>query len=177
MTLIVSRFEDMSPTGGLTLFIQDDGDVIVQITTPPNRDSDFSQVSSVEFCIPGGGGGGSSKTHKALQALAVAMAEDNKDGRCVSRAGEFTGEEILARAEANRREGLLAGLNPDEPWFLIRGQDKYAPQWLGECAEVAYRHGLFHLSRVIVERARKMSAWQDDNPEKIKVLDLKEGEQ
>jgi hypothetical protein len=69
----VSRFEDMSPTGRLNLFRQQDGDVIVEIIT------DEFERACVEFCIPMTGGGQSQHTHRALCALMVAMEQDNQE--------------------------------------------------------------------------------------------------
>lgn len=66
-----SRYEDMSPTGKLVLFRQQDGDVIVKVIQ-----EDFSSAA-IEFCIPMTGGGSSEHTHRALAALMVAMERDN----------------------------------------------------------------------------------------------------
>ena len=56
---------------------------------------DGAARASVEFCTYGGGGG-STRTWKALQALAVAMAEDNADPHQQARAGTFLGAVLLA---------------------------------------------------------------------------------
>ncbi len=66
------RPEDMSPTGRLTLYRQEDGDVIVQITT---GERDDFVMASVEFCTPAGGGQ-SEQTWQALCRLMDAMADD-----------------------------------------------------------------------------------------------------
>lgn len=89
----VSRKEDMSPDGELQVTQQEDGDLIVTVFQKDPR----SCVASVEFCIGASGGGGSSRTHKALLALAKAMAEDNVSGRCSSRRGRATGKEFLPK--------------------------------------------------------------------------------
>lgn len=72
------RLESMSPAGFLRLFRQDDGDIIV-VVGEGDPDGNIVSTSSVEFCTPITGGGGSSRTHRALIDLLVAMAEDNMD--------------------------------------------------------------------------------------------------
>lgn len=67
----VERYEDMTPTGKLTMIRQQDGDVILVA-----MGEDFQQVA-LEFCTPMTGGGSSEHTHKALCALMVAMEKDN----------------------------------------------------------------------------------------------------
>ncbi|WP_347990035.1 hypothetical protein [Methylomonas sp. AM2-LC] len=69
----VSRKEDMSPDGLLRLFRQEDGDICVVIVTQSG------EMVSVEFCVPGIGGGRSGHTLNALNNLALAMMEDNKE--------------------------------------------------------------------------------------------------
>lgn len=76
--LMAERFEDMSPRGRLRLFIEDDGDVIVEVVSDPESQSAFPGASvSVQFCTPGMGGGHSSRTLAALRALLDAMTLDN----------------------------------------------------------------------------------------------------
>lgn len=72
----VSRFEDMSPTGKLTLLRQQDGDVIVWIANAGQGGDEYAQI---EFCMPMTGGGSSEHTHKALCALMVAMEKDEQE--------------------------------------------------------------------------------------------------
>ncbi len=75
---MVERREDMSPTGRLRLFRQDDGDVIVAIVPDKNgQDYKLFKQCSVEFCSVGAGGGRSRHTLEALRALFVAMERDN----------------------------------------------------------------------------------------------------
>lgn len=69
------RREDMSPDGKLQLFIQNDGDVIVQIVS--RRDEEW-RMASVEFCSCGSGGGRSPRVLGALRELARAIAADNE---------------------------------------------------------------------------------------------------
>ena len=61
------RREDMSPTGFLELFRQDDGDIVVKVW------GEGFNGNSVEFCTSGGH---SPKTLAALRQLMQAMAED-----------------------------------------------------------------------------------------------------
>jgi hypothetical protein len=70
---VVSRPEDMSPSGGMTLMLQADGDVIVAV-----HDGEANE-SCVEYCTPMSGGGRSRHTLRALKLLALAMARDNED--------------------------------------------------------------------------------------------------
>lgn len=67
----VVRLEDMSKTGRLELFLQEDGDVCV-VTHSPN-----DYFNGIEFCTIGMGGGKSPHTLKALKNLMVAMEKDN----------------------------------------------------------------------------------------------------
>jgi len=80
--IIVSRKEDMSPSGFLQLIIQEDGDAVITIQeSDGNGDMQGMATASVEFTTPFIGGGGSRRTHTALLALAKAMAEDNAERR------------------------------------------------------------------------------------------------
>lgn len=63
----IRRFEDMSTVGTLTLYRQEDGDIVVRVR------SEDSRSSSVEFCTSGGR---SPKTLKALINLFKAMEQD-----------------------------------------------------------------------------------------------------
>lgn len=69
----VARKEDMSPNGRLRLFKEDDGDICVAVI-----DND-GVMADVQFCTVGIGGGKSGKTLAALNALALAMIEDNQE--------------------------------------------------------------------------------------------------
>jgi hypothetical protein len=82
------RLEDMSARGQLRLFREEDGDIIVSIV-PEGDDGRLKRSVSVQFCLPGSGGGGSPRTFKALQALLVAMQEDNEDPKCHMRHFQF----------------------------------------------------------------------------------------
>ncbi len=72
---VYERREDMSPDGKLQIFLQNDGDVIVQVI---GYRHDQLELASVEFCSCGSGGGRSPKTRAALLELARAIAEDNR---------------------------------------------------------------------------------------------------
>jgi len=71
-----TRYEDMSPDGTLTLYIEDDGDVIVDVQgiDPMGERT----RTTVQFCTYGGGGQ-SLKVRQALLNLAVAILEDNAE--------------------------------------------------------------------------------------------------
>lgn len=94
-TFAVDRKEDMSPDGVLRLFLQSDGDVIVQVVQVlddfGNR-AERSKVASVEFCASGGR---SKRTLRALRALAQAMALDNTDPDLDHGRNEYPGVELI----------------------------------------------------------------------------------
>lgn len=73
----VQRRDDMSTTGKLTVMLQRDGDVVVNIS----QGEKFEEFESatVEFCAGGGGGGRSMRTREALIALMVAIEADNAE--------------------------------------------------------------------------------------------------
>ena len=71
----VTRFEDMSQRGRLTLTRQDDGDIIVGIIPDSEK---LLQSRNVEFCTHGGGGQ-SQNTLRALYALMEAIELDNQE--------------------------------------------------------------------------------------------------
>lgn len=78
---MVQRFEDMSPSGCLRLFRQEDGDIIV-CAVPDYDECKRRKLPplgiSVEFCTYGGGGQ-SQHTHKALLALWESIERDNAE--------------------------------------------------------------------------------------------------
>lgn len=74
---MVTRYEDMSSTGFMRLFRQDDGDIVVALFK--EESGRRAKACDVEFCEPGSGGGRSSHTRKALMALMVAMEKDNEE--------------------------------------------------------------------------------------------------
>lgn len=65
------RKEDMSPNGHLVLFMQNNGDMLIQIE---NNEGVFANVG---FTMPMIGGGASPRTFEALKQLAIAIALDN----------------------------------------------------------------------------------------------------
>lgn len=67
----VARKEDMSKNGRLRLIKQEDGDICVAVITD-------EEEAGIEFCSVGSGGGKSPRTLAALNALAIAMQEDNE---------------------------------------------------------------------------------------------------
>lgn len=73
MGQFVARKEDMSPNGRMRLFKEQDGDICVAVI-----DND-GNMADVQFCTVGMGGGKSGKTLAALNALALAMMEDNQE--------------------------------------------------------------------------------------------------
>jgi len=66
----VERRSDMNSDGRLAVFLHEDGDIGVII-------SSLDGLEDVEFCVPGVGGGHSPRTIAALRELAVAMHADN----------------------------------------------------------------------------------------------------
>lgn len=102
MTMIVDRKESMSPNGKLQLFIQDDGDVIINVQEG-SPTGELESFASIEFCAPFTGGGGSKHTWEALRQLALAMAKDNADEQQKARRGEFPGTEILTAIQPTRK--------------------------------------------------------------------------
>ncbi len=69
----VTRLEDMSVRGRLTLSWQDDGDICITVI------EDSGRSAGIEFCNTGGGGGQSPNTLRALRELYKAMQKDNQD--------------------------------------------------------------------------------------------------
>ena len=66
-----------------------------------------------------------------------------------------------------------AGIIPaDEPVFLIRGQDRAAPEAVRSYADIAQRAGA---PRSVVDEcyqwAMEIQRWQETHPEKVKVAD------
>ena len=77
-TKVVERAEDMSPLGLLRLYLQTDGDVIVEVVSffGPSGSHEFRDAS-VEFCTHAGGGH-SPKTLAALRQLYDAIQEEEE---------------------------------------------------------------------------------------------------
>lgn len=79
---IYCRREDMSPDGRLTLFMEDDGDVIVEVQqyydTWSTNKLENPRIAQVQFCTLRGGGS-SLRTRRALVNLVEAMVEDQKE--------------------------------------------------------------------------------------------------
>jgi hypothetical protein len=67
----VARKEDMSPNGRLRLIKEEDGDICVAVI------EDDGTMTDVQFCTFAGGGK-SPRTLEALEALALAMLDDNQ---------------------------------------------------------------------------------------------------
>lgn len=70
------RYEDMSSTGRVQVFIEDDADVILTII-PSYEENPKLRPLSVQFCTVGSGGGKSPNVRQALIDLARAIEEDN----------------------------------------------------------------------------------------------------
>lgn len=66
------RKEDMSPDGHLSLFVEDDGDVIIEVVGSRVENN----ANFVQFCT-GPGGGRSPRVKQALLDLANAIRLDN----------------------------------------------------------------------------------------------------
>jgi hypothetical protein len=80
----VGRCGDMGPAGDhqLTVLLQDDGDVVVQVVGTGFGSRVAS--ASVEFCAPGAGGGRSARTRMALIGLMCAIEADNEQSPAVA---------------------------------------------------------------------------------------------
>lgn len=96
----ITRLEDMSPMGRMSVLMQGDADVVVQVVSG-DQYGDVRAVAGVEFCVPGTGGGGSPRTHKALVELARAMELDNQDRTLDGRKLEYV---IQKRREEEARQ-------------------------------------------------------------------------
>jgi hypothetical protein len=87
----------MSAAGFLTLYRQDDGDIVVTVAES-NETGKITGTATVEFCTRAGGGG-SPKTLRALYILMKAMAEDTLDpesqGRRHRRADDAMAQRIV----------------------------------------------------------------------------------
>ena len=55
-----------------------------------------------------------------------------------------------------------AKLHPDEPWFVIRAQDVFAPAAIQAYATISHQHSALH------PMVDAMLAWQKVNPDKVK---------
>lgn len=72
-----SRIEDMSPDGRLNVYMQDDGDLVLNISG--HDTCGHPTFASVEYCALGSGGGRSPHTRDAIYELALAIAKDNAE--------------------------------------------------------------------------------------------------
>lgn len=70
------RRHDMGRGGGLGVYIQEDGDVV--LTVQEVRYGDYS-LAACEFCTGTGGGGKSSRVRQALLNLADAIRQENEE--------------------------------------------------------------------------------------------------
>jgi hypothetical protein len=59
-------------------------------------------------------------------------------------------------------------LNDDEPFFLIRAQDRLAPAVILMYAVAARNQGLDHLSQQVGAVAVEFAAWQAEHPDLVK---------
>lgn len=73
------RKEDMSPTGMLEVFLDNDNNDIHITVFEDDGNGTIDNMSSVEFCCVGSGGGQSPHTMNALRELAKAIELDNKE--------------------------------------------------------------------------------------------------
>lgn len=65
-----------------------------------------------------------------------------------------------ARPDYNRIQDPAGLIPEDEPVFLIRGQDKLAPQILRYYAMRAAEHGAFKIAELTLDQATAMEEWQ-----------------
>jgi hypothetical protein len=73
-----TRNEDMSPDGKLTVYMQQDGDIIVSMWGRGSVNDEL-RFAQVEFCTLFAGGGRSKHTREALVPLAEAIEKDNEE--------------------------------------------------------------------------------------------------
>ena len=78
-----------------------------------------------------------------------------------------------ARADYNRIQDPENKIPKDEPVFLLRGQDKFAPalllRWAGE---LRLSGGNPEIARMVEEHAQKMIEWQKSVKVKIPDIDF-----
>ena len=65
----------------------------------------------------------------------------------------------------------LEKLHPGEPYFFLRAQDALAPKAVAEYAEILKDNGDEEGFRECLAFAAGMAAWQDANPDKVKMPD------
>lgn len=75
--VVFARKEDMAPKGYLALFMQKNGDMVIQIEGDDSMGT--GAFASVGFTMPMIGGGASPRTFEALKQLAIAIALDNAE--------------------------------------------------------------------------------------------------
>ena len=68
-----------------------------------------------------------------------------------------------------RLEGLT--LKPDEPWFLLRGQDALTPDTMRYYANELLIAGKITMAYDIVNHAQAVHEWQREHPEYVKLPD------
>jgi tRNA G46 methylase TrmB len=68
-----------------------------------------------------------------------------------------------------RLEGLT--LKPDEPWFLLRGQDVLTPPTMEEYAVSLEEIGKLEMAADVRDHAQAVRAWQRANPQYVKQPD------
>lgn len=73
------RKEDMSKSGTLEVFLDNDNNDIHITVFEDNGNGQIEVMASVEFCCVGTGGGQSPHTMKALRQLAKAIELDNQE--------------------------------------------------------------------------------------------------
>lgn len=66
---------------------------------------------------------------------------------------------------------LAAKLHPGEPWFVLRGQDQFAPGLVAQYAHRLGEAGLMAAAEDVRLFASRMFDWQAANPEKTKIPD------
>lgn len=67
--------------------------------------------------------------------------------------------------------GLEARLLPGEPWFALRAKDKLSVDAVHSYAEACRRNGLIEHAEKVRIAAKQMEAWQEANPDKVKLPD------
>lgn len=73
-----------------------------------------------------------------------------------------------ARPDYNRFQDPLGLVPEDEPVFLLRGQDKLAPELLHRWAgKLRLQGGNPEMARIVEEHAQAMIEWQKENGSKL----------
>ena len=74
---------------------------------------------------------------------------------------------IHAREDYNRIQDPAGKIAADEPVFLLRAQDKFAPEVVAYWASLALREGTCpEMAHMAMQHSRAMKDWQHENGKK-----------